>query len=460
MVDSSTDLLKKRIQQLAKHEPPKNAHYVLYVMSRDQRVQDNYALLAAQKHAHALKLPLQVVFFMYSKSGFRAREHFGFMLDGLKEVGASLTSKNIGFSIVPTDDDQKATITNTLHEYTPAAVYLDFNPLHGPTRVRSYIASAAQCSVYVVDTHNIVPVWVTSDKQEVAARTIRPKVQRNLPEFLVDPEQVAEHHHGTAKQAVDWDALHKIVAKIPSNGQKLVWKAGEDAAHAALDDFITNRLDGYDEKRNDPSLDHQSNLSPYLHYGQIASARVALTVQGAVQADSKLSKSAGSFLEELIVRRELSDNFCWYNKHYLELAGAPQWAQDTLKKHTDDPREHMYTYKEFEAAKTHDPAWNAAQLQLTKHGKMHGYMRMYWAKKVLEWSNNPEAALRTLIQLNDHYTIDGGDPNGYVGIMWSVAGVHDRPWGERPIYGVIRSMVYNGLKRKFDIQAYIDQQSS
>lgn len=166
-----------------------------------------------------------------------------------------------------------------------------------------------------------------------------------------------------------------------------------------------------------------------------------------------------ALLEEMIVRKELADNFCFYNPHYDRLEGAKEWAQTTLNDHRNDPREFIYTKQQFEHAQTHDPAWNAAQLQLRSSGKIHGYMRMYWAKKILEWSETPEGAIATAIYLNDHYSIDGGDPNGYNGIMWSIAGVHDRPWTERDVFGKIRYMNYAGLKRKFDIQSYIDRQS-
>ena len=159
------------------------------------------------------------------------------------------------------------------------------------------------------------------------------------------------------------------------------------------------------------------------------------------------------------MRRELSDNFCYYNDHYDSLQGASDWARNTLEKHSSDPREHVYTFDEFEQAQTHDAAWNAAQRQLTSTGKIHGYMRMYWAKKFLEWTEQPKTALKWAIKLNDRYSIDGQDPNGYVGCMWSITGVHDRGWTERDIFGKIRYMNFNGLKRKFDIEAYIEEYS-
>jgi len=171
-------------------------------------------------------------------------------------------------------------------------------------------------------------------------------------------------------------------------------------------------------------------------------------------SETSISDGANALLEEMIVRKELSDNFCYYQPQYTSLNGGPQWAQDSLTEHRADPREFLYNYEQLAKGETHDAAWNAAQLQMVKTGKMHGYMRMYWAKKVLEWTESPEQAIDFLIRLNDFYSIDGGDPNGYVGILWSVVGVHDRPWTERAVFGKIRYMNYGGLKRKFDIAAY------
>ena len=195
-----------------------------------------------------------------------------------------------------------------------------------------------------------------------------------------------------------------------------------------------------------------SNLSPYLHFGQISAQRVALIVNGLGN-----HPSAESFLEELIVRRELSDNFCYYNSDYDSFKGFPEWAKKTLNDHKKDEREFVYTLKKFEEAKTHEDLWNAAQMQLVNTGKLHGYMRMYWAKKILEWSKSPEEALKIAIYLNDKYELDGRDPNGYTGCAWAIGGVHDRAWAERPVYGKIRYMNRNGAKRKFDIEKYISK---
>jgi len=169
------------------------------------------------------------------------------------------------------------------------------------------------------------------------------------------------------------------------------------------------------------------------------------------------SGGVASFIEEMVVRRELADNFCHYNEQYDSLAGAAQWAQDSLAKHAGDPREYVYTQAQLENAETHDDLWNAAQLQMVEVGKMHGFLRMYWAKKILEWTESPEEALRIAIYLNDRYELDGRDPNGYVGCMWSIAGVHDMGWTERQVFGKIRFMNYDGCKRKFDLPGFVKQ---
>lgn len=226
---------------------------------------------------------------------------------------------------------------------------------------------------------------------------------------------------------------------------------GESAGARTLGLFIKNRLSSYADDRNDPLEEGQSDLSPYLHFGQVSAQKVAL----GVRRHAWDTPSGQTFLEELIVRRELSDNYCLYNPRYDSFEGFPAWAQKGLNAHRQDKRPFLYKRTEFENAATHDPLWNAAQTEMVKRGKMHGYLRMYWAKKILEWSATPEEAQSTAIHLNDRYELDGRDPNGYAGIAWSVGGVHDRPWFNRPVIGPIRWMTANGCKSKFDTEGYI-----
>jgi len=439
-------------------------------MSRDQRVQDNHALLLAQQEAMSAKLPLVVAFVLLEKTGHRSREHFVFMLDGLKQVQKSLAELNISFIIRAGDPARE--VQQLASEFSPQTIYFDFNALRGPRTMQKIVAKNVDCTVNVVDTHNIIPAWVLSDKEEFAAHTIRRKVHKQLEEWCVEPEKMTKHPHSINQllNSLTWNECDAIVQKVPSSGIVLDSDSGEAAALERLSDFLEH-IKHYADGRNDATADAQSELSPYLHFGQISSLRAALDCIKISDEPPflfrypNLAKFEGTpttqdgidaFLEEIIVRKELSDNYCLYQPHYDSLDGAKQWAKNSLQKHMNDSRDFLYTKQQFEAADTHDELWNAAQKQLTKSGKIHGYLRMYWAKKILEWSKSPSEAIQTAIYLNDHYSIDGGDPNGYVGIMWSIAGVHDRAWFERSVYGKVRYMAVSGAKKRFSVEEYIE----
>ncbi|MEO5691147.1 MAG: deoxyribodipyrimidine photo-lyase [Candidatus Saccharimonadales bacterium] len=438
-------------------------------MSRDQRVRDNHALLAAQNDALEHKLPLIVIFNVLPRTGHRAYEHYEFMLQGLRHIRNDLKRLNIPFMM---------TYGNAVDNFVAAAkillpqtLYFDFNPLSGVRSMQHSVANQLTCLVHVVDTHNIVPAWVVSNKREYAAHTIRRKIHYHLQLYLVEPDEMQPHPYKLANlpPSLTFESIQQKISALPRCGIRHTFKSGESAAQTQLATFIADELESYASMRNDISDDHQSQLSPYLHYGQLSSLRVALEAMYAVneqpllfehakmaQAGSIPSKIDGmnALYEEMIVRKELSDNYCLFTDSPTSLTSAEPWAQQTLQEHQDDPRELLYTRLELEQAKTHDKVWNAAQRQMTQSGKMHGYMRMYWAKKILEWSATPQDAIDTAVYLNDHYSLDGGDPNGYVGIMWSMAGIHDRPWRDRPIFGKIRYMNEAGLRRKFDVDTY------
>lgn len=463
--------LADRTKQL-NNRPEAPGKSIVYVMSRDQRAHDNHALLAAQAEALRRKLPLAVVFCLYPATGYRSREHYDYMLSGLAHVERDLQAYNIPF--ISVIGKPKYVIPTVVRRFEAAAVYVDFNPLRGPQRLASHLAQTLDVPVYCVDTHNIVPCWVASPKQEVGARTLRPKIHALLPEYLHEPPKLQQHPHAWPGTFMELAGLQHHVsdtlALLPKNG--IAYNL--PTASEALRDFL-HRAGDYESDRNDPVKDAQSQLSPYIHFGQLSSLRIVLELLQQVSTEK-----AAAFIEEIVVRKELSDNYCYYNHDYDRLSGAPAWAQKTLELHAQDLREFNYSLLQLERAQTHDPAWNAAQRQLTTTGKIHGYMRMYWAKKVLEWSpvvaraepldaDHPYSpillqslstesgaswAMTVLIFLNDFYSIDGGDPNGYAGIAWSLGGVHDRPWAERPIFGMIRYMNYNGLRRKFAITEY------
>lgn len=424
---------------------------VVYWMSRDQRVGDNWALLYAQKLALQQKSAMAVVFCLVPRFLDAGESHYLFMIRGLQEAEKALQKKNIPFFFLQGSPDCE--IPRFMKKYRVGALVTDFNPLRIKQGWNNTVAQKIDIPFYEVDAHNIVPCWIASAKREYGAYTLRPKIHRLLPEFLDEYPSVKKHPvlwDGTVDRT-DWNMGMKSV-QATDTGQHFSWiEPGEKAASKAFREFLQNKLPHYETQRNDPAKDAQSHLSPYLHFGQISAQRVALEI---LKVSDK-SGSVNGFLEELIVRRELSDNFCFYNPHYGSFQGFPAWAKETLDKHRHDKREYTYSPEEFEHAKTHDELWNAAQSEMVKRGKMPGYMRMYWAKKILEWTRSPEEAMEIAIYLNDKYELDGRDPNGYAGIAWSIGGMHDRAWKERNIFGKVRYMSYNGCKSKFDINAYI-----
>lgn len=438
-------------------------------MARDQRVADNIALVVAQLKARELQLPLVVVFNLYGAVGVRAYEHALFMVEGLKEVAKTLSSMDIEFIL--TANDTKFTLEETLERLDPAVIYFDFSPLHGPRAKAKSIAARFHKTTIVVDTHNIIPAWVASAQQEFAAYTFRHKVHKNLPYYLREPQQVIHHPHSlkSSPSSLSFEEVYRYIEQYPKRGIHISFKPGENEAKKHLSGFISEGLANYATGRNDLAKDQQSGLSPYLHFGQIYSLRVALEIMYKTKEDPLLFREArlaqssdtpsivegmNALFEEMIVRKELADNFCLYAKSYRDFSSIPTWALETLENHRNDNRDYIYTLQDLESAQTHDNSWNAAQRELINYGKIHGYMRMYWAKKILEWTDSPEVALHCAIYLNDAYSVDGGDPNGYAGVLWAIAGLHDRPWTERFVFGKIRYMNEAGLKRKFDIQKY------
>ena len=455
------------------HKAKNIGNVVVYIMSRDQRVRDNFALLEAQRKAIELSQPLIVLFNLRIDLVNRAYEHFNFMIKGLEEVSAELESLNIPFLI--TADRSDVSLLDSLKKIHPSVLYFDFSPSYGARDRIKLIAKRLNVTSYVIDAHNIIPAWVASDKREFAAHAFRRKVHRLLSIYLTEPDQISKHPFSNTTQisGLSFSEVYQFISSYPKRDITVIAIAGEKVAHEHLSKFIRDKLNNYALKRNDIAIDFQSGLSPYLHFGQIASIRIALDVLSAVGSTPLLFNEArmaspsqdpssvdgmNALFEELIVRKELSDNYCFYNDtDYKTINSAPKWAISSLNQHKTDAREYLYDYATLECAKTHDKAWNAAQKELTSTGKMHGYMRMYWAKKILEWTSSVELALKYAIKLNDSYSIDGMDPNGYVGILWSMAGLHDRPWIDRPIFGKIRYMNEAGLKRKFDLEKYIQR---
>lgn len=408
---------------------------VVYWMSRDQRVADNWAFWYSQDLALSKSLPLVVVFTLCENFLGAGKPHYSFLNEGLAEVEENLKQKNIPLVIL--HGYPPTTMADFVKKHKTAIVITDFDPLRIKQEWKKSFILQTELPVHEVDAHNIVPCRIASTKQEFGAYTIRPKIMKLLPHFLKLPPQIVPHPYS------DYDLDKRSTSKF-SNTPVV---AGQTAGLKKMHQFIENRLSSYAENRNNPLTENTSGLSSYLHFGHLFAGRVAHEVL-------HVNPNAKEFLEELIIRRELSDNFCFYNTNYDNTKGFPAWAQETLNKHRNDPRPTIYSLENLEHGQTHDKAWNAAQRQLLATGRMHGYMRMYWGKKILEWTPDAETAMRYAIALNDKYQLDGRDPNGYTGIAWCIGGVHDRPWPERSIFGKIRSMMYSGLRKKINLDSW------
>lgn len=408
---------KKRVRILTKEKEVSEDHKgIIYWMSRDARVQDNWAFLFAQKLALKNEVPLYVCFCLVPKFLDATIRHFKFMLDGLKEVESECKDLNINFFLLA--GDAGAQIPKFVKEHKIGAVVCDHSPLRVPKKWVDDVKKNLPKDVPLcqVDAHNIVPVWVASEKQEYAARTIRNKINGNLSTYLTKFPPIIKHPHRSEikSETINWTKRLEQL-DVDRTVDEVDWaKPGYMAGIKTLEEFCEKRLKIFNSKRNDPTLNALSNLSPWFHFGQIAPQRAILVVN---KYKSKYSEGVAAFCEEAIVRRELSDNFCFYNPNYDNLKGLADWAAKTLNDHRKDKRDYIYTRDELDKSMTHDDLWNAAQNQLVKEGKMHGFLRMYWAKKILEWTESPDQALEFAIYLNDRYNLDGRDPNGYVGCM-------------------------------------------
>jgi len=433
--------------------PDPEGNCVVYWMQRAQRAQDNPALDVAIHAANQLKKPV-VVFFapvpFYPRANLR---HYRFMLDGLPDLAQALTARRVGF-VLRTYPDHG--LLKFCRQVRPAMVIGDENPLRETERWRVQVASRLRVPFWTVDADVIVPSKLLL-KEQFAARTIRPRIRALLPQFLVQQTRL--------EAQVRWISPPRLRSLSPHEdllaGWKLDrsvppapgWEGGSKRAAQALREFVGAGLADYPEARNRPEQDGTSRLSPYLHFGQIG----PLAIAGAVQRSHAPARAKEAFLEQVIVRRELAVNFVRFNPDYDSMECMEPWAQRSLSEHGRDRRALVYSEEQLEQGLTHDPLWNAAQKQMVLTGWMHNYLRMYWAKKILEWSPSVGAAYERAVRLNDRYELDGRDPNGYAGIAWAIVGKHDRAWAERPVYGKIRYMSLASTGRKFDSKQYIEQ---
>ncbi len=420
-------------------------------MQRAQRVLDNPALDVAIELGNELDRPVVAFLALVPFYPHANLRHYTFLASGIPDIAEGLSRRNVRFVLRAYPDHS---LIRFCEEVRPAIVIGDENPLRKPERWRVRAAQDLNVPLWTVDADVIVPSQLLG-REHYGARTIRPRLQELLPQFLVPAkivkaripwkkprslQSLSSDHDFTAGWSLD-----RSVSPVES------WRGGTKQAQCILADFVKHGLQNYPRDRNHPELTGTSRLSPYLHFGHIG----PLTIARAVQTAAAPEAAQQAFLEQLIVRRELSVNFVRYNPHYDSLECLEPWADRSFARHSADRRPILYREEQLEQAETHDPLWNAAQKQMVLTGWMHSYVRMYWAKKILEWSPSVAEAYRRTVRLNDRYELDGRDPNGYAGIAWAIVGKHDRPWFERPIFGQIRYMSYASTSKKFDSWQYI-----
>lgn len=447
-----------RVRALREGSPVAGARYVLYWMQINRRAEGNLALSHAIDRANALGLPLVVYEGLRADyPSANARIHT-FILEGARERHEALRARGIRavFYLQERPEDHRDTLERLCSE--AAELITDHFPtfiIRGQTQK---LVSRTRLPVYAVDASTIVPLRAF-EKAEYAARTIRPKLFRILAPYLVKPYEPTVHHPEPGLTLpVNWEtSLETPVSTLVAGCQldhtvrpSATFRGGTEEARRRLETFLRFRLSRYGELRNDPAVKGTSELSPYLHFGMIGPHEVAL---GALAAGKDADNTA-AFLEELIIRRELSFNFCEFNPAFARLEGLPDWARKTLAEHAGDPRPGLWTEEQLEQALTPDDVWNLAQRELLLTGKIHGYIRMLWGKKIIEHTATHADAVRIMIALHDKYALDGRDPNTYVGILWCL-GLHDRAWGPpKPVIGLTRPMSSEAMRKKTDLAAY------
>lgn len=428
-----------------------DGRYVLYWMQRSQRAERNDALEHAIRVANRHRRPLLVCVGITSDYPEATGRHLRFMLEGLGETRRALDRRGIPLTArtgppaeIAADLAGDAAVVVTDRAYQRHLV-----------EWRDELVDAVDCPVVEVEADVVVPVEVVSDRREYAARTFRPKIHQHLDGFLGELrttplERALDEAPGSDIDLADVDEALRALGVDQPEDPHVVLRGGTAQAKAHLRSFLDSGLGGYGDRSPDPVDPGVSRLSPYLHFGQIS----PVFVVSAVRAAGGSSDDVGAFVEELVVRRELATNYVRHEPAYDRYAALPDWARATLDEHRDDEREAVYTARQLEDGRTHDPAWNACMAEMRATGYLHNHLRMYWGKQVMRWTNTPEHAFRTLLELNNRYFLDGRDCSSFANVAW-VFGLHDRAFGERAVTGTTRPMTLDGLRRKIDLDAWL-----
>ncbi|HVE77461.1 MAG TPA: deoxyribodipyrimidine photo-lyase [Gemmatimonadaceae bacterium] len=439
-----------------------DGEFVLYWMQTTQRLEENWALRLATLEADRLSRPLIIHQGLDPTYEFASDRFHTFTMEGARELAVRAAGQGYHYQFVlrrRRDDDRR--VVDRLANRA-CLVVTDAFPTAGVAERTARFAARARCRVVAVDSVGIVPT-ATFYKEEYAARTIRPKLAKLLdyalepvedrpPRKLPTPALIGSLHVDTLDLARCDIAGEVARCEIDHAVAPAPVPAGLTAARRRLAAFVAEGLRGYSSRRREPTDEGgSSRLSAYLRFGQISAAEVARTVRAAgAEAEGT------AFLDEMVTWRELSLNFCTRNPRHASLAALPDWAQRSLRRHADDPREADYSLEELEAGATHEPLWNAGQRELVTTGYMHNAVRILWGKSVLLWTRTYDDALQSLLYLNNKYGLDGRDPNSFANVLWCF-GKFDRPFATRRVWGTIRPMSLARARDKFDVEAYVER---
>ncbi|HEX4169818.1 MAG TPA: deoxyribodipyrimidine photo-lyase [Bryobacteraceae bacterium] len=450
----------ERIAKLNKAEDRTGAEYVLYWAQMNRRVDANHGLLYAVELANKYGLPVLYYEGLTCTYEYANDRLHTFILQGVEETAKRLKKAGIGYVFYLRR--KKADRNDVLYELAKkaAAVVTDDYPTFIARQHNSRVPDKLDVSFYAVDSSCVVPMSQITARQ-YGAYTIRPRIKKVLNRYLREPDplKVNKKFTGPASKFhtdVNPESIGKLVASCEidhSVKPSLCFTGGRGQAEKLLDHFLLQNLRRFGKDRNEPSKHATSHMSPYLHFGRISSLEIALAVS---EYANKHKLIAEEYLEELIVRRELAFNYARFVEDPGNLKNLPDWCQQTMKKHAGDKREPLYSAKQMQNAETGDRLWNATQKEMMLRGKIHGYYRMYWGKKIISWSRTYQGAADLMIDIHGHYALDGRDPNTYTNVLWCF-GLHDRAWGERAIFGKIRYMSLEGMERKTNTTAYIEE---
>ncbi|CCU55937.1 DNA photolyase [Choristoneura rosaceana entomopoxvirus 'L'] len=415
---------------------------VLYLAYRDLRVYDNWSFLFSQNLSQLNNSAMFMLYIVNKNNCINTRQ-YKFLYESLPELDSQCKKYNVAFHLLLYNNN---ILSNFIKKYKIGHVIIEQMPLDFHKKYYKDPLDNLNVNVYIVDSHNIIPVWITSDKQEYSARTIRNKINKIKNNYLIEfpitkinkitPIFITNNFNIIPHNDNSVTNIYKIIGGYTNGNSRMI-------------DFLHNKINTYKDKKNNSNYNNTSILSPWLHCGIISSQRCVLEA-----LKLKTNESIESFIEEIFIRKELSDNFCYYNNKYKLLESCPNWAITTLDMHKNDKKTNLFSIRDLEYGKTDNKLWNYCQYYLLKFGYLNGYMRMFWAKKLLEWTISPQDAIDKAIYLNDKYFFDGCDPMGYVNILWCIGGLHDRAFKERQIYGKIRYMSQKLMYKKLNLNDF------